>query len=277
MKKVGLLICLFILLLAGCTKQPDYNNRLVVSIPPQKWLLEEIVGDKFDIDIVFDKGTDAETSEPTMQQMAGLSQAKIFFTVGTLASEQALTKRIISSNPELKITDTGAQVVLISGTHGANPDPHIWTSPANLVRMAREMLTAVCEIDPDNEKLYADRFFRLKGKIESFSDRTSRRLSYRPDAAFAIWHPTLTYFARDFGIEQISMETEGKEATPKQVVNRIADASDKKVKVVVADTGADITKESALAGQLGVPIIKINPLAEDILGELNKVADALMQ
>lgn len=277
MKKAGWLLCLLILIAAGCGKPDGEKSRLAVSIPPQKWLLEEIVGDQFDIDVLFAQGTDAETSEPGLKQMADISRAKAFFTVGTLTSEEAALKRLATTAPELKVVDTGAQAVLLNGTHGTAPDPHIWTSPANLVRMAREMLQTVCELDPANDKLYADRFFQLKGKIEAFSARTSRRLSYRPGAAFAMWHPALTYFARDFGLKQIGMETDGKEATPKQIADRLADASANKVKVVVAETGGDTSKEQSVAKELKVPVIQINPLAEDILGELNKVADAIVE
>lgn len=271
------LLCLLVMIMAGCGKQRSDKSRLAVSIPPQKWLLEAIVGDKFEIDVLFAQGTDAETSEPGMKQIADVSQAKAFFSVGTLAPEEAVLKRLATSNPELKVVDTGAQAVLISGTHGTAPDPHIWTSPANLVRMAREMLLTVCELDPDNERIYAERFFRLKGKIEAFSERTLRRLSYRPGAAFAMWHPALTYFARDYGLKQIGMETDGKEATPKQIADRIDNASAENVKVIVAQTGGDIAKELAVAEELKVPVIQINPLTEDILGELNKVADAIVE
>ena len=277
MKIPGCLICLLLLMAAGCSKQDGGKGRLAVSIPPQKWLLEAIVGDRFDIDVLFAQGTDAETTEPGLKQMADLNRAQAFFTVGTLAPEEALLKRIVSSNPDLKVVDTGAQVVLISGTHGNAPDPHIWTSPANLVRMAREMLQTVCELDPDNDKIYAERFFQLKGKIESFSDRTARRLSYRPGTAFAMWHPALTYFARDYCLKQIGMETDGKEATPKQIADRLTEAAEKSVRVVVAETGGDSAKETSVAKELGVPVVKINPLAEDILGELNKVADAIVE
>ena len=47
----------------------------------------------------------------------------------------------------------------------------------------------------------------------------------------SVWHPSLSYFARDYGLEQISLGTEGKEMSAKSLTEAIDKARDKGVGV----------------------------------------------
>ena len=50
------------------------NKIITVSIEPQRWILERIVGDKFEVNTILSVGADPENFEPSLSDMKKLEQ-----------------------------------------------------------------------------------------------------------------------------------------------------------------------------------------------------------
>lgn len=94
-------------------------------------------------------------------------------------------------------------------------EPHIWNSAVNAQIIAGNILSALRNIDKGNEDFYLERYNTLCRKIEH-TDSLIRQTLATPgaDHAFMIYHPALSYFARDYGLHQIPIEAGGKEPSP---------------------------------------------------------------
>ena len=72
MKKVALFAVLLSLILTvgGCTKRQAVEAATItVSILPQKYFLEKITGDKFQVTCMLSKGSSPENYDPAMSSM----------------------------------------------------------------------------------------------------------------------------------------------------------------------------------------------------------------
>ena len=79
-----LLILFVIIVLTGCKVENSKNElhgkiiKVVVSIPPQKFFVEKIGGDRVKVFVIVKPGQNPATYEPAPLQMAEISESIIF-------------------------------------------------------------------------------------------------------------------------------------------------------------------------------------------------------
>ena len=226
---------IFSLLIAGflsaCSPQPASQEKtLYVSILPIRSLVKEIVGEDFRIEVLVPPGASPETFEPTPRQFIGLNEAQLVFNVGLLEFETALLDKI---EDRTKIVDLSRGIVRIEGScahagrngsdHAHGVDPHMWTSPRALQRMAKNAYEAIHARWPDSAK-YTANHARLQEELRQLDLRTAEKIARSGIRYFIIYHPALTYYARDYGLRQEAVETDGKEPSAKRLTALIRQA-----------------------------------------------------
>jgi len=231
MRKYSYLI-LFSLLLFACQSGDKkgvapQKKVLTVTIEPQRYFLEQIVGDAFTINTLVPPGTSPETYEPAPSVMVDMSNSLIYFMVGNLGFEKAWSERLSANNPNVTIVNCSAGIGLMKGhersgdyalneVHG-DSDPHVWSSPRAMKRFTRNMLEAVVKVDPANEEIYRSNFEKLTDKINATDSLIREKLGNASSRSFIIYHPALSYFASDYDLRQHSIELEGKSPSPAQI------------------------------------------------------------
>lgn len=284
MKRIFFLFAIIICMLWGLSScKPDGDTRMsvAVSLPPQASLLREITGDSIEIVTLMQADANPEAFEVTVGGMREVNDAAVYMKAGNLPFEQTLTERIGQSNPELRFVDVSDGIELIYGTHAHGnhthkvADPHTWTSVSNLKVIAANMLAAVSDVDPARKDYYTANYNRLVARLDSLDAAISSRLDSIGTRSFLIWHPSLSYFARDYGLEQIAVGQDNKEMTPGQLRDTHRHAADKGVKVMFIQQNFDARQAATLADELGIYIVQINPLDDDYLKQFNIIADAL--
>ena len=231
--KLRLFLLSFATCIAACSQLPQkqMDNNLYVSILPLKYILRNIVHDDFQIKVLVPAGASPETFEPTPKQFVELNRARFIFNVGLIDFENALLDKI--NEPE-KVVDLHVGIDLIEGacSHGSHQagdhhahgvDPHVWTSPKALKIMARNAFEAIHQAFPDSTK-YADAYKRLQQQLEDLDNRTHDKIKRSGVEAFIVYHPALTYYARDFGIRQMTIETDRTDASARQHADSIRPA-----------------------------------------------------
>lgn len=78
-----------------------------------------------------------------------------------------------------------------------------------------------------------------------------------------IFHPNLGYLARDYGLEEISVEYEGKEPPPSRLKYLIDRARKDNIKIIFVQKEYDTKNARAIADEIGARIKIIDPLSED--------------
>lgn len=270
----------------SCNSVPT-KPVLAVSIQPQRYFLEKIAGDKFDVLCLLAQGSNPESYEPSMTHLINLERSKAYLRMGNIGFELAILNKIKNNNPDLVIVDTSDGIDLLKGTHGGvhshehshshshEIDPHVWTSVPNAKIIAQNMYKALLEIDSQNKKYYTKNYNALLMELSELETELAEKMDSVKGSAFAVWHPSLSYFARDYGLIQIAMENEGKEV-PASVLKREIDmAREHDVKVLFYQKEFDSRQIQTINEQLGAEMIEINPMSYDWAEEMKKITNAL--
>lgn len=278
-----LTVCLTLLgLTIACAPKSSVEKRvLTVSIPPQKYMLEQIVGNKFEVNSLLAPGTNPENYDPSMTHLMGLQKSKAYFRMGNIGFEAAVLTKINENFPDLKIYNTSAGVPLLKGTHGGHGhhnhevDPHVWTSVKNAKVLASNMYKAVVELDPQNKSYYTKRYESFRDDLNALDDSIASMLANVKGETFVVWHPSLSYMARDYGLHQLSVEAEGKEASAQHFKHVIDDAKAVSPRVFFYQKEYDSRQAESLSKEIGTEMIPINLMNYDWKQEMLNIATAL--
>lgn len=268
-------------LAASCAAQqkPD-EATLYVSIPPLKEVVGGIVGDDFRTEVLVPPGASPETYEPTPRQFIGLNRAQLIFNVGLLDFETALLRKI---DDRQKIVNLSRGIEPIAGscshgdhgghhTHGV--DPHVWTSPRALQRMAANAYEAIHAHYPDSAK-YTKNYESLQRRLQELDERTAERIERSGTEYFIIYHPALTYYARDYGLRQEAIETDGKEPSARHLNGIIREARAKGIRKILYQSQFPASAVETVARDIGAKAVRIDPLREDVTANIDEITEQL--
>ncbi|WP_320052300.1 metal ABC transporter solute-binding protein, Zn/Mn family [uncultured Acetobacteroides sp.] len=272
----------------ACSSKSTESNRktITVSIPPIKYLVDRISGNEFDVNVMVATGACQETYEPTPSQMKDVAKSKLYLGISELEFEQKWLNNIKANNPELKYANLSEGVKMVEGScsheeceehehHHGGMDPHIWLSPANYKVMATATLNELVTLNPKNKSSYEKNFKSLVASIDSIDAIAKSKLANLKIKKFIIYHPALSYFARDYGLEQISIEQDGKEPAADYMKRLVSQAKEVGIKTIFVQKEFDLSLIKSFAGEVGATIEPINTFAYDWLESTNHIINAL--
>jgi zinc transport system substrate-binding protein len=282
MKKLVYLLILFIMCACGSTTQKNDKPIITVTLEPLRYFAEAIAGEHYDVVSMVPKGSSPESYDPTPQQLVALSRSQAYLRIGYIGFEQAWMKKLEANAPDMKVFDTSRGVDLIRGEghwhgdhfHEGGVEPHIWNSTRNAITIAENIYAALCELDATHQEEYKHRLDSLKETIQR-TDTDVRTLLENADHTFLIYHPALSYFARDYGLKQISIEEGGKEPSPAYLKHLIELCRQEKARVIFVQQEFDQRNAQLIANELGIEIVSINPLSYDWAEEMIRIGKAL--
>ena len=286
---IAVLAACVALVAASCTGAPrQAGDRpvLAVSIPPQAAVLQELVDTAFTVVSVMPAGANPETYDPSVSERAAVNGARAYFTVGTLPFEQVLTRGL---DPGVEIVATALGIEPVTGTHShhhghgdaddhhhdIDVDPHVWTSWPNTAAMAAAMAQALGRIDPARADLYAARADSIAVRCDRSLADARRRIGHAGVRAFAVWHPSLSYYARDLGLSQIAVGQESKEISVTALRRVVDEARSQGVRVMFFQREFDSRQAQTVNAEIGSALVTIDPLSSDWEEQLNLITDAV--
>ena len=134
---------------------------------------------------------------------------------------------------------------------------------------------ALREIIPSDSLVYKQNYYNLLLELDSTDREIKKLLSALDSRKFFIYHPALTYFARDYKLHQIPVEQEGKSPSPFHLKQLINLAEKENIRTIFIQEQFDIENAEVLAKEIDGKIIKINPLDEDLLNQMKYIASQL--
>lgn len=292
--KIKLLLVIVVgaaILLSGCgDKSISTVNTptITVSLEPQKYFLDKIVGDKMHVECLLKNGANPESYEPAMSDLVELERSVAYLKMGNMGFEKVLVEKLKQNNKSLAIFDTSRGVDYIMGTHDCcehhhnhshhhetSADPHTWTSVKNAKVIACNMLEVAVSVDSVNADYYRLNYEKFISQLDSLDCYASERLASHIGESFLVWHPSLSYFARDYGLEQITIGQIGKELSARQLQEQIKKANTHGAKVFFFQQEFDSRQASVINDQIGAEMITINPLNYEWEAEIRRIIDAI--
>lgn len=262
------------------------NITVAVSVVPQLTIAKAIGGNKVNIIQMVPTGSSPHTYEPKPTQMKLLSNAKLYLPIG-IEFEKAWLPKFKAQNKNMVVVDMSKnikqkiQVDSCCESHHHHDehhsiDSHIWTSTANIKILALNTYNALISNDPTNKKYYEQNYKLFLSKIVATDNKIRSILKSVPkNSKFMVFHPAWGYFASQYGLIQVAIEVDGKEPKPASLVKIMQIVKKDNIRAIFTQPEFSDKSARILADELQIPIIKISPLAPDLLTNLIKMASAI--
>ena len=274
--------------------------EISVSIAPQKYFLEKIAKDKFDINVMVKPGSSPHTYEPKTSQMKSLSNSKIYFYTG-IEFEKAWLDKFKKSAPNTIFVDSSAEIQRIAmaehshGEEGTTTeknqkhdnedehdheglDPHVWLDPVLVKVQAKNIYEALVSIDSENKEFYSKNYEEFLKELDSLDVQIKEILKPYEHKAFMVFPPSWGYFAKRYALEQISIEVQGKEPKPNELVELVKDAKKHNIKIIFVSPQFSQKSAKTIAQNIDGNVVAIDSLSEnweiDLLKAANEIANS---
>ncbi|MDA3822904.1 MAG: zinc ABC transporter substrate-binding protein, partial [Bacteroidales bacterium] len=225
------------------------------------------------------------TYEPTPSQLTSLSKTSLYLKMGYTGFEMAWMEKLASLNSEMNIVNLsdGIDLIMEENAHDnqhhdhghGGIDPHTWLSPKNAKIISQNTYKALSSAYPELEEIFNENLTKFITEIDSLDAYISASLSELSSRAFFTYHPSLSYFARDYGLEQYPLELGGKTPSAAHMKYLVDKGQEKNIGVVFLQMQFDQKNAEVLADEINAEIVQINPLDQEWYKQMIFIADKL--
>ena len=295
------LLVLALVFLSSCSNSKDiedsYKNEKIkigVSIVPEEAFIKAVGGEKVSLVTMIPPGTSPANYGPTPKEMAQLENADLYFAIGVNAEienilpniEENSSTKIIHLSKEIESIYPSRFFGEISEEHGeeeaeedhdhSGRDPHIWMSPKRVIEIIRVIEKELSFVDPENQGFYKENMDKYIEELEDLDSYIRTAALESKNKTFIVYHPSLGYFADDYGLEMVSIESDGKEGTIENLKSVIDFSKDRGIKRVLYQSEFDSKQAEILAGEIDGEAIMIEPLSKDYINNLKQISEVIL-
>ncbi len=267
------------------------QEKIVVaaSVLPQKEFIEKVGGDRVQVIIMVPQGADPHTYEPEPSKLRELSQAKIYFEVGSgIEFEMAWMDKIKSLNSQMQIINSSEGIKLIPNQESQEPnqsegniasesDPHVWVSPRNAMQMVENTYQGLVNVDPAHKNYYLKNKENYLHELQELDSNIRQSLEHddnNENQTILVYHPAWGYFCKEYGLKQIAIQHNGKEPSAQLIAQIIDEARNKNVQAIFVSPQFSSRNAEVIAQEIGAQTVVIDPLAPDYIQNMENVLKA---
>ena len=273
--KIIITLCLCIMSMFAKEISPI---KVLVSVLPQKEMIERIGGEYVKVEVLVPAGKSPEIYEPSFAQMRHIEDSHIFFGVG-MPFESAWLKRFKNTNPSLIYYNLADPFVDSKNTesqhtaHKHTHNPHIWLSLKASILHTQIIAQTLSKINKEQTTFFMQNAKLLESKLHSIQKRTAHIFSLdTAQKSFIIYHPALKYWSEEFHIKELSLENEGKELKGRDLSALIQEAKKQKIASIFIQPEFAKSRAKSFANELDLNIIELDVLRQDWLLSLQEIA-----
>lgn len=235
-----------------------------VSIPPQAYLLKRIAGEDTRVSIMIPPGSAPPTYSPTPAQIRDLQHCRLYIKNGhpDFYFEKKHIDPFLEKHPGIRTISMADSLDIIPG------DAHIWLSPHIMRVAAGRIYRELKEIWPERSTLLQTNYQDLIRDIDSLDRELRGIFSNHQGAEFLTMHPSWTYFARDYGIKQVSIREENKAPSTRQFAALIDHAKASGIRIIFIQKEFAFEQTDVLAREIDAQVVALDPLSESWLTNL---------
>lgn len=278
--------------------------NVAVTLQPYAKIVEEIGGDRVSVISMIPPNADPHSYEPKPGVLKTFSKADLYLSDSS-GLDQVWLPRFLSVNKKIEMVYISSGVSWMQESedhhhghhhdhhhHGedhhenkhkheenASLDPHLWTSPKQVIKLAENVLSALIKKDAASKSYYESRYQLFIEKWTSIDQFVEKTVSQIPEKRriFIVFHPSYGYLARDYGLIQRAIEVEGKEPKPQDLKALILEAKKNDIHAIFVQPQFSKRSAESIAKQLNAVVVSTDPLAYDIEKNLRNFIQALLE
>lgn len=272
---------------AAASGTPPTPLNLLVSIAPQKYILERIAGDAVNVTVLVSPGADPHAYEPSPSQMRAAESARAWFTFG-VPFEDIWLPRISGTAPNLAIVSTTAKIRRLPAVHGEHDgnsgsqhphgDPHIWLSPMLVRELLAQTARELGKLMPEKAAAFRVNARAFADELDALDREIADKFAAVPKEkrCFLSFHPSWRYFAYNYELNYLWLVDDGiKEPGARSMQHNTERAAAEGVRLVLVEPQFPKAAAEAVAEALGVPVAEADPLQEDLPALYRNLAETL--
>jgi zinc transport system substrate-binding protein len=300
-------LSLILLVIAACrrapTSEPPANQgtsaattgpagdriNVFVSILPEAYFVERVGGQRVEVNVLVGPGQEPHSYEPTPGQMSAMAKARLFFRTG-MPFEEVMLPKLAAVFQGLEIVDLRRGITLRkieadeveSEAHGeqhgheleaGGNDPNIWLAPKLVMIQARTVADTLSRADSVHAEEYRRNAAAFEADLTALDARLTAALAPVKGKELFVFHPAFGYFADAYGLKQVSVEIQGKEATAKDTTALIKRAREGGARVIFVQPQFSSRLAEVLAEQIGGAVVPLDDLPRDYLKSMESMAE----
>lgn len=287
--------CLFLLVFPWTEESAQAGEalRIMVSLPPQKEVVERIAGPDAEITVLLPPGKSPETYSPAPSQIRQLAEADVYFSIG-VPFEKMLLRNVSETHPNLVVADLSRGIARrwLEERHdhgeagesvqddphaGGEPDPHVWLAPLLLAHMGEQAAVTLFARDPNRSPDYQRAAVAFRQEMEDLDAELKAMLAPFSGRTVFVYHPAFGYFTDAYGLKQEAIEQGGSSPTPRQMARLIASARADDVRVIFVQPEFDQKKAGLIAEAIEGRVVSLNPLEEQVTENLRRIGVSIQE
>ena len=268
---------LLITIVFGCSKRQNSKQYISTTIAPLTYITNYLTDSTIQINTLIPKGMSPESGDFSIETLKKLHDSKACIYFGTLPFEQAQLLPALNSDTsitKIALTDGHLHTHNEQCSHDHNEcDPHVWLSIKQMQQISLNIANHLKELYPNNSERVDRNLAKLQAQLTRLDSNITTIIDSKQVKSFVIYHPALSAFAEDYGLEQISIEEHGKEPSPNHIKQIIEQVKEQGISLLLVQAENDATQCKQIANEGNMVIVQFNPLAENYIAEMQKLAE----
>jgi zinc transport system substrate-binding protein len=284
------LVIILTAMLFACGSKKSKNEAeeksvVTVSILPIKTFVEEIAGNDFEINVLLPPGASPADFTLVPSQLKDISRSEVWFRIGYIGFEYSWKDKIEQANRKMKVVNLSEGLDLItdeylpsgekSSTGGINP--HTWLSPTLVKQMAGRIAEELAVLNPEKKQEYGKNLSQFIEKINELDAEIRNKLENFEGRQIILFHPSLSYFAREYGLIQYSLEPGGKEPTPQRMAALVDFARKENIRAIYIQSDFDREQARVFAEEIDGEVVEMWPLNPEWFDNLRSITELLIR
>lgn len=257
---------LFLFLLTSGSLNAAGRLSVFVSVAPQKYLVEQLLGDDVEVGVMVQPGHNPETYTPAVHQMERLAKADLYSAIG-VPFESVWLGKIQSLNPNLQIHH-------FQYAH-QQTDHHAWTDPIMLMEYATTLSEVFIRRLPSKSDMIKDNLRTLLFTLRALDQRVRQRFIHLSNRHFVVFHAAWGHFAKRYQLEQLAITRDDEEVSAKRMTEVMNEIKNKQVKLMLVQPQHGSRVARHISESLQLEVVTVNPLEADPIAMLDALSLAI--
>jgi zinc transport system substrate-binding protein len=243
---------------------------VATTVAPTGWVLDRLLAEDTRVVVLVGPGDNPHTWTATDTLARDVAAARVYVRVG-IPIEGSPWFRAVQAHHDLALVDL-EQPPEPHDHSVPHADPHPWTDPLTLRRHLDTLVPALTAAFPDAAERITDRAEVLDHELDALDRELEGILAPCRGRAFLVFHPAWSALAERYGLEQISVEAEGKDPLDAELVALGETIRARDIRTLLLQPQIKRNTALAVAESFGLPTAEVDPLARDLPAALRRFA-----
>ena len=141
---------------------------------------------------------------------------------------------------------------------------------------ALEIKNKLVQAYPDKKDVFEKNYNAFLDELAKVKEDINKKMASKTKKAYMIYHPALNYFIKDYNVEEVAVEYEGKEPTAQQIKEIIDEAKEHKITTILVQPQFPKQSIEIIAKEVpNAKIVEFNVDKEDVFENLKQFVDYL--